>query len=112
MVAQTLPSYSMSCFLLPKTFCEDLQQDCAKFWWGSSLDNRKIHRKNWDALCAPKVVGGLGFHNLYAYNLAILAKQPWRIISTPSSLIAQLYKTLYFHSGNFWTAELGYKGFY
>ena len=31
-VAQTLPSYTMSCFLLPKTFCNTLHQMCARFW--------------------------------------------------------------------------------
>lgn len=31
-VAQTLPSYAMSCFLLPKGFCDSLHQLCAKFW--------------------------------------------------------------------------------
>ncbi|KAL6225731.1 hypothetical protein ACLB2K_004580 [Fragaria x ananassa] len=45
-VAQALPSYAISCFLLPKTFCNTLHQMCAKFWWGSSAENNKIHWKN------------------------------------------------------------------
>lgn len=31
--AQALPNYAMNCFLLPKTFCDDLHQLFAKFWW-------------------------------------------------------------------------------
>ena len=30
-VAQALPSYAMSCFLLPTDFCDKLHQICAKF---------------------------------------------------------------------------------
>lgn len=49
-VAQTLPSYAMSVFRLTQNFCDDLEQMCARFWWGGTLDKKKIHWKKWDAL--------------------------------------------------------------
>ncbi|XP_062014412.1 uncharacterized protein LOC133730929 [Rosa rugosa] len=49
----------------------------------------------------------MGFKNIYAYNLAMLAKQGWRLVSNPQSLIAQLYKARYFPHCSFWEAELG-----
>ncbi|XP_062028922.1 uncharacterized protein LOC133744912 [Rosa rugosa] len=85
-VAQALPSYSMSCFLLPKDFCDSLHQMCARFWWGSKDANRKIHWLSWEKLCLPKSEGGMGFRDLHAHNLALLAKQGWRIIKNPTSL--------------------------
>ena len=33
-VAQVIPSYTMSCFLLPMSVCEDLERDLRSFWWG------------------------------------------------------------------------------
>lgn len=70
-VAQALPSYVMSCFLFPKQFCEDLNQMCAKFWWGSKVENKKIHWMSWLRLCQPKEAGGMGFQDLHAHNLAL-----------------------------------------
>ncbi|XP_062007430.1 uncharacterized protein LOC133724663 [Rosa rugosa] len=90
-VAQALPSYAMSVFQLTKNFCDDLEQMCARFWWGSTLDKKKIHWKTWKALCNPKEEGGLGFRSLSNFNSAMLAKQAWRVINNPSSLIARSY---------------------
>ncbi|XP_062019515.1 uncharacterized protein LOC133736097 [Rosa rugosa] len=104
-VAQALPNYAMSVFQLTKKICEDLEQMCARFWWGSSSDKRKIHWKKWDDLCHAKEVGGLGFRSLSEFNMSMLAKQAWRVISNPESLVAQLYKARYYPDGNFWNAD-------
>lgn len=58
-VAQAIPTYAMSCFDLTKSFCE------------------------------PKDEGGMCFRDLYAFNLAMLAKQGWRIIHNPNSFCAR-----------------------
>lgn len=42
-VAQAMPTYTVQCFLLPKTFCEELKMLIAKFWWSRDLGKRKIH---------------------------------------------------------------------
>lgn len=36
-VAHVLPMYSMQCFLLPKSLCEELNVMIAKFWWSGDL---------------------------------------------------------------------------
>ncbi|XP_024178242.1 uncharacterized protein LOC112184205 [Rosa chinensis] len=103
-VASALPTYAMSVFQLTKNFCDDLEQMCARFWWGSTLDKRKIHWKTWTALCSPKEEGGLGFRSLTEFNRAMLAKQAWRILTNPSSLIARIYKAKYYLETSFWEA--------
>ncbi|XP_024190496.1 uncharacterized protein LOC112194497 [Rosa chinensis] len=105
-VAQSLSTYAMSVFQLTNGFCEDIEQMCARFWWGSTTNKRKIHWRSWDFLCNSKEEGGLGFRSLAEFNSAMLAKQAWRIINHPNSLIARIYAARYFPSDSFWTAGL------
>lgn len=44
-VAQSIPTYIMSCFRLPKTLCDDMHYMMARFWWGSTETKRRIHWK-------------------------------------------------------------------
>ena len=66
-----------------------------------------MHWRAWDKLCQPKSEGGMGFRHLFAFNLAMLAKQGWRLIQNPNSLLGRLLKAIYFPTVNFWEAELG-----
>ena len=106
-VAQAIPSYTMSSFLLPKSLCEDLEREMRSFWWGQKQQETKIAWVGWKKMCKPKSLGGMGFRNLQAFNLALLAKQAWQIITNPSSLAARLLKAKYFPFGDILNASLG-----
>ena len=57
-------------------------------------------------MCKLKNKGGMGFHNLQAFNLAMLAKQARRILSNPDSLVARVLKAKYFPTRDFLNAKL------
>lgn len=40
------------------------------------------------------------------FNLALLAKQGWRLLTNTNSLLSQVYKARYFHESDFLTAPL------
>jgi hypothetical protein len=42
-VAQAIPTYIMSSFLIPKGLCDHMESQISNFWWGSNVDKRKIH---------------------------------------------------------------------
>ncbi|KAG6721291.1 hypothetical protein I3842_03G106200 [Carya illinoinensis] len=106
-VLQAIPTYSMGLFLLPYSITQKLNKLLRKFWWGFSEETTKIQWVSWDQLSSAKEVGGLGFRDFRMFNLALLAKQSWRILQEPTSLAARVLKQKYFNSGELLNARLG-----
>ncbi|KAL0426166.1 UNVERIFIED_CONTAM: putative mitochondrial protein [Sesamum radiatum] len=105
-VVQAIPSYAMSCFKLPRTLLQEFQALAANFFWHDG-DRRRIHWLAWDKMCKSKLEGGLGFRNLEAFNLALLAKQLWRLLSRPESLVCRVLKEKYFPHTHLFDGQLG-----
>ena len=100
-VAQSLPTYTMGVFQLPMKLCDKLNAMCAKFLWGQVGNERKIHWKSWESLSKPKKEGGMGFRDIHYFNLAMLAKQRWRLLKESDTLFYRCFKMKYFLRCNF-----------
>ena len=96
-VLQSIPTYFMSLFTLPSSLCDEIEKMMNSLWWGHSGSHRKgIHWMSWDKLSMHKKDGGMSFKSLGTFNLAMLGKQGWRILSKPDTLITRMYKARYF----------------
>lgn len=91
-----IPSYTMSCFLFPiLLFCEEIKKVVARFYWGSTPEAQKIHWLSWEKISRSKERGGLGFCEMFFFNMAMVAKQYWRLLHNSKSLAAQILKARY-----------------
>ncbi|XP_074326592.1 uncharacterized protein LOC141664534 [Apium graveolens] len=60
-VAQMIPTYTMSCFMVPKTLCQEIERLMNAFWWKSNVSTGKgIRWCAWDKISMSKKSGGLG----------------------------------------------------
>lgn len=106
-VVQAIPTYTMSVFLLPKTLCQDLNTMMSRFWWGHKENENRMAWMSWEKLGRSKDRGGMGFRDLECFNLALLAKQGWRLIQNPDTLVARIFKEKYYPDADFISSNLG-----
>ncbi|KAA3489556.1 reverse transcriptase [Gossypium australe] len=92
-ILQSISTYTMACFLLPKSLCAELESIIANIWWQKGREN-----------------GGLGFRNISQFNIALLAKQGWRLINHPNSLLARVLKAKYYPLSLTWKSVWAAKG--
>nr|KYP76960.1 hypothetical protein KK1_021223 [Cajanus cajan] len=79
------------------------------FWWGSNRHSGKgIHWLSWEKLSMSKEHGGMGFRNLYGFNLAMLGKHGWKFLTNQDAIVTCVFKAKYFPRGDFLGANLGH----
>jgi len=106
-VAMALPVYAMSCFRLTKYQCQQITSAMTSFWWNSQEEHKKVHWVSLEKMCRARKDGGLGFRDIGGFNQALLAKQAWRVLTKPTSLLARVYKTRYYRKKGFMEALIG-----
>uniref|UniRef100_A0A2N9FI47 CCHC-type domain-containing protein n=1 Tax=Fagus sylvatica TaxID=28930 RepID=A0A2N9FI47_FAGSY len=109
---KAIPNYAMSCFKLPAGLCNDICSMAIRFWWGQRNGERKIHWVNKAKLLRPKQEGGMGFRDLQFFNQALLARQGWRLLHHPHSLVCCILKAKYFPHTSFLEAQVSGNVYY
>jgi ribonuclease HI len=105
-VIQAIPTYTMSVFRLPKTLTREINSLMGKFWWSFKENINKIAWMSWKRLGRSKDFGGLGYRDLDCFNMAMLAKQCWRLLKWPDSLAARVLCEKYYPGVDFMESNL------
>jgi hypothetical protein len=111
-ILKAIPTYVMSIYLIPESTVKDIERMLNSFWWGGGANNKGIRWLAWDRMIHPKSQGGMGFRDLHAFNLAMIAKQGWNLLSKPHSLVAKIYKARYFPNSSLFDSKIGHNPSY
>ena len=65
------------------------------FFGGGGEDHRKIAWINWNYVCVPKEDGGLGVQRLGEFNMPLLEKWCWRMLTDKEGLWYRVLKARY-----------------
>ncbi|GAA0166435.1 hypothetical protein LIER_21588 [Lithospermum erythrorhizon] len=109
LAASTIPNYLMKCFKLPLGIIEEINKVMARYFWVASDKETGIHWKRLELMCNSKFEGGLGFKDLECINLALLARQGWKVATQQAFLLYKVLKGRYFRNTSFLKAKIGSK---
>ncbi|XP_059446589.1 uncharacterized protein LOC132178152 [Corylus avellana] len=99
-VVEAIPTYTMSVFQLPKTLCKEINSMMSRFWWENMEKEKRTAWMSWERMEKAKEKGGMGYRDLEYFNMALLAKQGWRILQNQNSLVAKVFEEKYYKKGN------------
>lgn len=106
----SIPNYVMQSNCLPASICDEVEQLCRNFIWGSTAEVRKCHLVSWDTVCRSKEDGGLGFRSLRSVNASYMMELGWELITNREALWVKVVRGKY-NCGNliFLTMKCGSK---
>ncbi|KAL4282980.1 hypothetical protein GQ457_16G018030 [Hibiscus cannabinus] len=84
---------------------KEMSRSIRRFWWSGKGSARGWPLVAWDDLYLPKAAGGIGFKDLHLFNIALLGKQIWRLLSVQGSLLYRTLRAKYFPDGDLLSAS-------
>lgn len=94
-VLSLMPMYVMQTTRLPLGLVDDIERLARRFFWGEDDNVRKVHWCSWEILTQPKAGGGLGIKKLREFNIALLAKLGWTMLTQPDVLWVRILLSKY-----------------
>jgi hypothetical protein len=74
-----VPLYMLSIYPAPKSVTRKLDLLRKRLLWQGGSQAKRMHLVNWNTVCSPKSLGGLGVLNLGFMNDALLTKWLWNL---------------------------------
>ncbi|GJV69249.1 RNA-directed DNA polymerase, eukaryota [Tanacetum coccineum] len=99
-VLGALGIYYLSLFPMPVNIEKNLEAMRAKFFWGSTVDDKKIQWIKWKSVLTSKKYGGLGIGSLQALNLSLIQKWRWRYVHNHHALWVKVVSSIHGHSND------------
>ncbi|XP_074293566.1 uncharacterized protein LOC141620649 [Silene latifolia] len=80
-VLTQLHSFWARIFLIPVTVLDRIERICRNYLWGGSEQFHKIPNVAWEKICCDKKYGGLGIVHCRKWNMAMMGKFVWWLVS-------------------------------
>ncbi|XP_071692649.1 uncharacterized protein [Rutidosis leptorrhynchoides] len=91
-----------SMFILPISVNVDIERLLRDFLWCQGEFKRGKAKVNWKDVCKTKAKGGLGIKILHTWNIALMSKHAWNIVSGKNSIWANWVAKVKLKKRNFW----------
>lgn len=91
-----MPLYAMGTVILPTKVVKKLTSLVRNFFWGGTVEDRKMAYVAWREITLPKGMGGLGLRGLGEMNQALVLKNVWKIVSGSTARWVLIMQSKYY----------------
>ncbi|GKE62932.1 putative reverse transcriptase domain, reverse transcriptase zinc-binding domain protein, partial [Tanacetum coccineum] len=85
-VISSIQVFGSSVFILPRYVSIEIEKLMKGFIWSQGELHRGKAKVKWEDVCGLKIQGGLGIKSLQCWNVALMSKHVWNIVSNKESL--------------------------
>ncbi|GJU30445.1 RNA-directed DNA polymerase, eukaryota, reverse transcriptase zinc-binding domain protein [Tanacetum coccineum] len=85
-VISSMQIYWSSVFILPKLVSDKIEKLMRGFLWSCGKLRNGDAKVKWEDVCCLKIQGGLGIKRLHMWNIALMSKHVWNVVSKKDSL--------------------------
>ena len=75
--------------------CDELDQICRKFIWGSNDGDKAIHKIDWAIITRLIDCGGLGVRPMHMMSTTAISTLSWCFMNNPSKLWVRVLRVMY-----------------
>lgn len=90
-----MASHILSTYLCPTMITKKLNSTLLRYWRASSSTKKPIYWRKKELLYSHKNDGGMGLKEVRSLNVALLARQSWRMHNNSNLLASKLFKGKY-----------------
>lgn len=104
-VLRSICNFWLAAFRLPRECIREIDKLCSAFLWSGAEMSSKKAKIAWEAVCKPKLEGGLGLRSLKDANDVCCLKLIWKIVSHGNSLWVKWTETNLLKHESFWSVK-------
>ncbi|XP_048493317.1 uncharacterized protein LOC109135948 [Beta vulgaris subsp. vulgaris] len=101
-VLMSLHMYWAQVFILPKKVLRDIVQVCRSFLWSGQSFSWNLRSVAWSKLCCGKNFGGLGFKDVFLWNIAHMGKYLWVVANKQENSWIKWVNSVYLKNASWW----------
>ncbi|GJW11619.1 hypothetical protein Tco_1577446, partial [Tanacetum coccineum] len=95
-----------SVFIIPSRLLLELEQVMRGFLWCQGELRKGKAKVAWEAVCLPKVEGGLGIRRLEDFNKALISSHIWHLLMRKETLWVLWIHSYKLHGRSFWDVPI------
>ncbi|MFS7917032.1 putative RNA-directed DNA polymerase [Helianthus anomalus] len=104
-VLNSIQVFWSSVFILPISVSKEIEKLMRGFLWCHGVLQRGKAKVKWKEVCVPMCQGGLGLKLLRTWNIALISKHVWNVITRKESLWVKWIYSYRIKNNNFWDLE-------
>ncbi|KAL2932526.1 LINE-1 retrotransposable element ORF2 protein [Bienertia sinuspersici] len=101
-VLLSLHQYWAQVFVIPQMVLKEVEKICRAYLWSGVWSSNSPGYIAWEKVCRERKAGGLGFRDIFKWNIATIGRHVWALETKQDNLWVKWIHSIYLKDANWW----------